>query len=124
VSLFWAGPGFWWGWRLAHLGVVAEESELVVHNPVKTYRIAYAEIVDVRLEKRRSSPWIRAALFFLQFDRSVGVLEVKGREEPLEMYSTESFWFAIYGRFFSQTPSTSAAKVQAIRTLWLARHPA
>lgn len=26
VMLFWAGPGFWWGWRLAHLGVVAEET--------------------------------------------------------------------------------------------------
>lgn len=120
VVPLWAAPAFWWGARLARLGVLADASGLIVRNPLRTYTVDWSGIVDVRLERRRATPWERLTLFFLQFDRWVGVIEVSDRPEPIQMYATESFWFAFYGRIFSQRRETAASKVDAVRSAWRA----
>ena len=47
VGVFWVAPGLFWGWRLSHLGVFEEPDVLLVRNPFRTYRIPYAEIIDI-----------------------------------------------------------------------------
>jgi len=114
AGLFWAAPAGWWGWRLARLGVSAEADEVVVRNPLRTYRIRYDDIVDVRLHLRSSSQPIARAMLAV-WNRAAGVLDVPGRDAAVEMYSTESF--VPMGRLGTR----SADDVATIRSLWLER---
>ena len=119
IGPLWSAPGIWWGLRLARLGVLASDSALIIRNPIRTYELTWQEIGDIRFEARRSSRWQRFSLFFLQGDRHVGVVDVAGRAEPIEIYATETFRWALYGRLFSQQPKTAAAKVELVRSTWL-----
>jgi hypothetical protein len=118
VGAVWAAPALWWGWRLMNLGIVAGPNDLVVHNPLRTHRASYGEIVDVRLRRRSPSNGIDAALRSL-WNRAVGEVVVSSRTKPIEMQTTESLWSG--GRKLSRAGRRTERDVETIRALWLER---
>src|SRR4051794_37662548 len=75
VGIFWTAPAFWWGWRISHVGVYAEPDDLVIRNPLRTHRLRYDEVVDVRMLSRRDRDRARPRLPEV-FNRRVGVVVV------------------------------------------------
>ncbi len=117
VLLLWAVPGWWWGWRLAHLGVFEEPGVLVVRNPLRTHRVAYRDIAGITVKHRHASNRFLAPMVGL-FNRSVGVIELDDHREPIEMYTTESLWPV--ARRLSRSRDHGAADIAQIRAAWLA----
>jgi hypothetical protein len=121
VGVLWTTPGLWWGWRVSHIGVIAGPRELVVRNPLRSHRLSYDEIVDVRLRSRRESDGARRALRGL-FDRQVGVVAVADRDRPIEMAATAWLWSDRSA--VSHAKGRTARDVDTVRSLWLERRHA
>ena len=118
VGVLWTTPAFWWGWRISHLGVFAEPDTLVICNPLRTIRIRYNDIADVRMFSRFSAG--RASPRVLQvFNRRVGIVVVKGRDKPIEIQATDWLWST--RSLLGHSTARSDDAVDAVRSVWLGR---
>lgn len=118
VGILWTAPGFWWGWRLSHLGVSAEPEFLIIRNALRTHRIRYDDIGDVRMSSRFGADHAGPRVLEV-FNRRVGIVVVKGLYKPIEMLATDWLWStrAVLGH----SKSRSDRDVDAVRTVWLER---
>jgi hypothetical protein len=109
----WLLPTFWWGWRCTRLGVFAGPDELVVRNLLRSHRVDWDEIADVRVHRWLPVTWSGRAVSAL-LDRKVGVVDVRGRARPVVMRTTASFLPVV-----RRSGDRTAHDVGAIRSLWL-----
>ena len=118
VTVLWSTPALWWGWRVAHLGVVAGREELVVRNPLRTHRIPYDTIEEIRV-RRRSPAGRPGDLVRALWNPAVGVVEVRGRDQPVQVKKTETLVSG--GRRPSWLGRRTANQVDQVRSAWLER---
>jgi hypothetical protein len=116
VGLLWTTPGFWWGWRISNAGVAVEPDALVIRNPLRTHRIRYDDIADVRMYSRFGDRRARPRALEV-FNRRVGIVVVKGVHKPIEMQATDWLWST--RSLLGHSKARSDEDVEAVRSAWI-----